>query len=153
MLHVEPLDCIKLFKLDDPRLPRHVKNASMQGRVFCDDHFEQRRNGGEMTNVSINLMTNEGAKDHNDDQPFADCEDTPNCVACGNDMAIAEALQETEDEATCSRATHLGNDGHQHEPDCNGNCKCDDSIDGTDGNSNGDHDADDDSESMPPLAN
>ena len=39
-------------------------------------------------------------------------EDMPNCVACGNDMAIAEALQETEDEATCGRATHLGNDGN-----------------------------------------
>jgi len=152
MLHIEPSDCIELFKLDNPRLPRHVKNTAIQGRACYDDHFEQRRNGGEMTNVSVDLMTNKSANDHNDDQSFADCEDVPNCVACGNDMAIAEALQETESEETCSRETHLGNDGNLHEPECCGNCNCEDSIEGTDGNSNSDCDADDDSELMPPLA-
>ena len=147
MLQVEPLDCIKLFKLDDPRLPRHVRNAAMQGRAFYDDHFEQRQNGGEMSNVSIDLVRNDDTVDHNDDQSTADCDDMPNCVACGNDMAIAEALQEFEDEAA------RGDDeGHLHEPDCDGNCNCVDSIDSRDDDSSSDYDGDDDSETVPPLA-
>jgi len=51
-----------------------------------------------MNNASVNLKTNEGTKDHNDDQPFADHGDMPNCVACGNDLAITEALEDIEDE-------------------------------------------------------
>ena len=89
--------------------------------------------------MSVDQSTNKDANDHSDDQSFAHFEDMPNCAACGNAMAIAEALQEIEDQATTyGQEVYFGN--------------CDDSIGITEGDVNSNYDADDDSESMPPLA-